>query len=172
MGRIKGPQKNICTWEYFFLQMKKDRTTTKQYLQLSIFYLLMKRTTGPQNKIFLLSIFYLQMERTRGPQNKICTWAYFISKWRRPQDHKTRYALEHISSLNEEDHRTTKQDLHFSLLYLQMERTTGSQNKICTWAYFISKWKGPKDHKTIIALEHVLSLNGEDNSTKQKIFAL
>jgi hypothetical protein len=53
-------------------------------------------------------MFYLQIERTKGPQNKIYTGAYYISKWRGPQDHKTRFALEHILSPNEEDCRSTK----------------------------------------------------------------
>jgi hypothetical protein len=131
----------------------------------------MKRTTGPQNKICIehilspnwedhkttqkylhVSILNLKMERTTGPQNKICTWACFISKWRGPQDHKKIFALELIISPNGEDHRTTKQDLHWSIFYLQMKRTTGPQNKIFTWVYYISKWRGPQDHKKRFSL--------------------
>jgi hypothetical protein len=75
---------------------------------------------------FALEHIISKMERITGSQNKIC----FV------------YSL----SPNGEDHRTTKQDLHLSLLHFQMERTTLPQNKICTWAYFISKWRGPQDH--------------------------
>jgi 23S rRNA C2498 (ribose-2'-O)-methylase RlmM len=41
------------------------------------------------------------------------------------------FALKLIISPNGEDHRTIKQDLHLSVFHLQVERTTGPQNKIC-----------------------------------------
>jgi hypothetical protein len=45
----------------------------------------------------------------------------------RTTGNKKRFALQHIISSNEKDHRTIKQDLHLSLSYIQMERTTGPQ---------------------------------------------
>jgi hypothetical protein len=70
-----------------------------------------------------------------------------MSKWRGPEDHKTRYALEHISSLNEEDQRTTKQDLHLSILYLQIKRA---------------------GQKKIFALQLIIYPNGEDHRTTEQ----
>jgi hypothetical protein len=92
------------------------------------------------------------MKRTTGPQNKICPLAYFISKWRGPEDHKTRFAIEHISSPNKEDRRTTKQDLHLSILYLQMERTA-EQQKIFALELIISPNK--EDHRTLQIYLHL-----------------
>jgi hypothetical protein len=43
------------------------------------------------------------------------------------------FSIQLIISPNGEDHRTTKQDFHLSILYLQMERTTGPQKKIFTY---------------------------------------
>jgi hypothetical protein len=66
------------------------------------------------------------MERTAGPQNKICTIAY-----------------------HREDQRTTKQDLHLNILYLQMEKTAEQQK--------------------LFALKPIISPNEEDRRTPNKI---
>jgi hypothetical protein len=62
------------------------------------------------------------MERTTGQQKKFTELVISVNV----KDHTKRFAFELIISVNKEDHRTIQQmkDLHMSLLYLQMERTS------------------------------------------------
>jgi hypothetical protein len=72
------------------------------------------------------SLLYLLIESTTGTRKKICNWACYIFKSRGPQEHTQIFALEVIALPNGEDHMTTNQDLHLSMLYPngEVHRTT------------------------------------------------
>jgi hypothetical protein len=83
------------------------------------------------------------------PCKDISTFALYVSNCRRPRDHEEIFALLPYLFQTGKKHLNVKKDLHFGFIYLKLEMTTRPWKEICTFAKYISNWKGPWDNENI-----------------------